>query len=63
MPSRRALTSNHDLPAEAPAVTYYAGMTEALAVVDRERMVELMTHLREGSQRRYIEILERRQPR
>ena len=51
------------LPAEAPAVTYYAGMTEALAVVDRERMVELMTHLREGSQRRYIEILERRQPR
>jgi DNA-binding GntR family transcriptional regulator len=51
------------LPAEARSVTYYAEMTDALAVEDRERMVELMTHLREGSQRRYIEILERRQGR
>jgi DNA-binding GntR family transcriptional regulator len=48
------------LPAEAASVTYYAAMTDALAAEDRERMVELMTHLREGSQRRYIEILERR---
>jgi hypothetical protein len=35
-------------------------MTDALEAEDRERMVELMTHLREGSERRYIEILERR---
>jgi DNA-binding GntR family transcriptional regulator len=51
------------LPAESTAVTYYADMLSALAVEDRERMVQLMTHLREGSQRRYIEILERRQGR
>jgi DNA-binding GntR family transcriptional regulator len=51
------------LPPDAASVTYYAAMTDALLVEDRERMVELMTHLREGSQRRYIEILERRQGR
>jgi DNA-binding GntR family transcriptional regulator len=51
------------LAPDAASVTYYKAMTGALAVEDRERMVELMTHLREGSQRRYMEILERRQGR
>lgn len=48
------------LSADAPAVTYYASMVAALAVDDRERMISLMTQLREGSQRRYTEILFRR---
>lgn len=39
--------------ADSPAVTYYAHMVEALVAGDRERMVQLMTHLREGSQRWY----------
>jgi DNA-binding GntR family transcriptional regulator len=51
------------LPADSPAVSYYADMLDAFQAHDLERMVELMTHLREGSERRYIEILERRQGR
>lgn len=48
------------LPADAPAVTYYASMVDALEVDDRDRMIALMTQLRQGSQRRYTEILTRR---
>jgi hypothetical protein len=45
---------------ESPAVTYYADMVEALAAGDHKRMVGLMTHLREGSQRWYAKLLQRR---
>ena len=48
------------LAPDARAVTYYGQMVEALATGDRQRMVELMTHLREGSQRRYARLLQHR---
>lgn len=48
------------LAANAVAVTYYLDMVNALAAGERERMVMLMTHLRESSERRYTELLERR---
>jgi len=46
--------------ADSNAVTYYANMLEALDAGDHQRMVELMTHLREGSQRWYAKLLQRR---
>jgi len=42
---------------DSPSVTYYQDMVEALAERDHERMVQLMTHLREGSQRWYAKLL------
>jgi len=47
------------VPADSPAVTYYRAMLAALATGDRERMVALMTQLRQGSERRYTELLQR----
>ena len=46
--------------ADSPAVTYYPHMVEALAARDRERMTQLMTDLRRGSERWYTELLQRR---
>ncbi len=46
--------------ADSPAVTYYASMLEALAEANPERMVDLMTHLRAGSERWYAKLLQRR---
>lgn len=57
---RRLNMRSIGLPAEAKAVTYYRDMVEALASGNRQRMVELMTHLRTSSERRYTELLERR---
>jgi DNA-binding GntR family transcriptional regulator len=48
------------LPPDARSVTYYGHMADALAVGDRDRMVELMTHLREVTQRGYARLLQRR---
>jgi DNA-binding GntR family transcriptional regulator len=45
---------------DSPAVTYYATMVRALAAADHECMVERMTHLREGSERWYAKLLQRR---
>jgi DNA-binding GntR family transcriptional regulator len=46
--------------ADSPAVTYYGEMVEALAARNHDRMVALMTHLREGSERWYAKLLQRR---
>lgn len=57
---RRLNMRSIGLPADATSVTYYGDMVEALAAGERERMVDLMTHLRTASERRYNELLERR---
>jgi DNA-binding GntR family transcriptional regulator len=55
----RRLNMRVGVPADSPAVIYYADMVDALAASDRERMVELMTELREASERGYTRILQR----
>jgi DNA-binding GntR family transcriptional regulator len=48
------------LPLDARSVTYYGQMVDALAAGDRDRLVKLMTHLREISQRGCTRLLQRR---
>lgn len=48
-------------PPDSPAVTYYPNMVAALQAHDRQRMAQLMTDLRNGSERWYTELLQRRQ--
>jgi DNA-binding GntR family transcriptional regulator len=56
----RRLNHAVGLAPDSPAVTYYGAMLEALTAHDREQMVQLMTHLREGSERWYARLLQRR---
>jgi DNA-binding GntR family transcriptional regulator len=46
--------------ATSPGVTYYVQMIEALTADDRERMVVLMTKLRQGAEHAYTQLLQRR---
>jgi DNA-binding GntR family transcriptional regulator len=56
----RRLNHAVGLASDSPAVTYYTQMLDAFTAGDREQMVQLMTHLREGSERWYARLLQRR---